>query len=431
MTDQYQTLRYVHRSSDEFKVFLKKLEDNYESSNKQSVCLLCWGFLTSYQKKKHMAHQVYIINPSFCKNEEMFLKHATNQKKLRDNNQLIALLNDQCAQLLENHYLTPQSMQNHRAMMPNQAALQQSSRMGLAPNTKNICDLKDLSQKQFDQELRLKRFLHMHQELRDQYDAQQNQLKLIIDQLESIQSKCNCYFQRSGQSSQNLSLDVPSQLTPHLTSVLTQEPLLKVLSQNNSKNLHYDRDPGLLTTQSDSNNENSQSSPLGGHSQSQNHSDSSNSYKSTNSLMIPGPKVEILDRDNMLISMAVATNNSQGNDTAILKEIVVDTQAINNMDSYGIKPQQYLEEEFRLSDTGFTNVKNKKKQSVVQIDSIPIPSLFSVTNNELMTQNTNETSHTYKMSQVTNQQLKMRTAKTIKYQLRKILVENKGKAALG
>lgn len=43
-----ETLRYVHRSSAEFKAFIKKVEMNYDGSNKVSACLLCWGFLTSY-----------------------------------------------------------------------------------------------------------------------------------------------------------------------------------------------------------------------------------------------------------------------------------------------------------------------------------------------------------------------------------------------
>lgn len=47
--DPYSTLRYVHIDSDEFKQFIRKLEQNYDHSNtKMSACLLCWGFLTSY-----------------------------------------------------------------------------------------------------------------------------------------------------------------------------------------------------------------------------------------------------------------------------------------------------------------------------------------------------------------------------------------------
>lgn len=46
--EAYETLKYVHRDSEEYKQFIIKLEQNYESSNKLSACLLCWGFLTSY-----------------------------------------------------------------------------------------------------------------------------------------------------------------------------------------------------------------------------------------------------------------------------------------------------------------------------------------------------------------------------------------------
>ena len=66
---EIETLRYVHRSSAEFKSFVKKLEMNYDGSNKLSACLLCWGFLTSYQKKKHLEHAHYTITPSFFRTE--------------------------------------------------------------------------------------------------------------------------------------------------------------------------------------------------------------------------------------------------------------------------------------------------------------------------------------------------------------------------
>jgi hypothetical protein len=90
----FDTLKYVHRDSQEFRAFIAKLEDNYESSNKLSMCILCWGFLTSYQKKKHMSHAPYIVTPSFCKNEDQFVKYALTQKKVRENNKLIALFNE-------------------------------------------------------------------------------------------------------------------------------------------------------------------------------------------------------------------------------------------------------------------------------------------------------------------------------------------------
>ncbi len=114
----HETLKFVHRESSEFKAFMKKLEDNYESSNKLSVCLLCWGFLTSYQKKKHLSHSPYIITPSFCRNEDQFFKHALAQKKTKDNNTLVAIFNEACQQLLENPYMTTPSVAAHRPIMP-------------------------------------------------------------------------------------------------------------------------------------------------------------------------------------------------------------------------------------------------------------------------------------------------------------------------
>ena len=63
------TIKYVHIESDEFKTFIRKLEQNYESINsKLSACLLCWGFLTSTQKQKHSEHAHYTVTPMFIRN---------------------------------------------------------------------------------------------------------------------------------------------------------------------------------------------------------------------------------------------------------------------------------------------------------------------------------------------------------------------------
>ena len=104
----HDSLKYVNRDSQEFRVFIKKVESNYESSNKQSLCLLCWGFLSSYQKKRHLQHGPYVITPSFCKNEDQFFKHALAQNKVKssssDNKTLVAIFNEQCPPLIENPY---------------------------------------------------------------------------------------------------------------------------------------------------------------------------------------------------------------------------------------------------------------------------------------------------------------------------------------
>lgn len=101
-----ETLKYVHRDSQEFKQFIKKLESNYDNSNKQSICLMCWGFLSSYQKKRHPTHAPYIVTPSFCRYEDQFMRFAKERDKTKDNHTLIALFNDQCPNIIENPYLT-------------------------------------------------------------------------------------------------------------------------------------------------------------------------------------------------------------------------------------------------------------------------------------------------------------------------------------
>ena len=64
-----------------------------------------------------------------------------------------------------------------------------------------------------------------------------------------------------------------------------------------------------------------------------------------------------------MLSMAFATNNTAlGQPSETPAEIVVDTEAVFNLDQYGIKPKQDIEEDFKLIDTGFTNLKSKKRQ---------------------------------------------------------------------
>lgn len=81
----YETLVYLHIDSEEFNKFIEELEKNYTSSNKLSACLLCWGFITSYQKKKHLEHSHYTMTPSFFKTKDQFIKIARLHGKTKDN----------------------------------------------------------------------------------------------------------------------------------------------------------------------------------------------------------------------------------------------------------------------------------------------------------------------------------------------------------
>ena len=104
--EPYSTIRYVHIESDEFKQFIRKLETNYDHGNsKLSACLLCWGFLTSSQKQKHLEHAHYTITPSFLRNQEMYMKHAKAHDKIKENGTMIALMNDQCKIIVGNPYV--------------------------------------------------------------------------------------------------------------------------------------------------------------------------------------------------------------------------------------------------------------------------------------------------------------------------------------
>lgn len=67
---QFEYLKYVSIDSEEFAKFMNKLEKNFLDSNKKSACLMCWGFISSYQKKKHNEHGPYLITPTNFKNKE-------------------------------------------------------------------------------------------------------------------------------------------------------------------------------------------------------------------------------------------------------------------------------------------------------------------------------------------------------------------------
>ena len=119
-----ETLRYVHRSSNEFKSFIKKLEMNYDGSNKLSACLLCWGFLTGYQKKKHLEHAHYTITPSFFRTEQMYIKHAKLHNKMKDSDTMVALLNESCKILIGNPYMQGPSIQRPISITPPAGVIQ-------------------------------------------------------------------------------------------------------------------------------------------------------------------------------------------------------------------------------------------------------------------------------------------------------------------
>lgn len=85
----------VAKDSPQYKAFIKKIEHNCKSADsKLSVCLLCWGFLSYFQKKRHQEHSHYTVTPVFFKNEEMFLQLARKHGKIYDNETKVAIFAD-------------------------------------------------------------------------------------------------------------------------------------------------------------------------------------------------------------------------------------------------------------------------------------------------------------------------------------------------
>jgi hypothetical protein len=93
--DEY---RVVIKGSPEYQAFIKRIEVNNlpETKQKISVCLLCWGFITYHQKRRHQEHAHYTVTPVYFKSEVTFLSLAKKHGKLQDNGMetLIAIFAD-------------------------------------------------------------------------------------------------------------------------------------------------------------------------------------------------------------------------------------------------------------------------------------------------------------------------------------------------
>jgi hypothetical protein len=88
--------KIVTLGSPEYKIFIKKIENNYNAQSKVSACLLCWGFIAYYQKIRHKEHSHYTVTPAYFKDETHFLSLAKKHGKLSDNDTKVAIFADQC-----------------------------------------------------------------------------------------------------------------------------------------------------------------------------------------------------------------------------------------------------------------------------------------------------------------------------------------------
>ena len=83
-----------------YKDFIKRICQNYNSTTgKLSACIVCWAFIPSQLKKRHLEHEPYIVTASFFKNEEAFIKLAKDNGKLTtcDRGDRVILFNEKCA----------------------------------------------------------------------------------------------------------------------------------------------------------------------------------------------------------------------------------------------------------------------------------------------------------------------------------------------
>ncbi|CDW86713.1 UNKNOWN [Stylonychia lemnae] len=91
--------RVITTESPEYKAFIKKLKENNESKQKLSVCLICWGFITFYQRRIHVQHSHYTVTPMYFKDEKSFINLAKRYDKYLeqpDGKIIVGIFAEQC-----------------------------------------------------------------------------------------------------------------------------------------------------------------------------------------------------------------------------------------------------------------------------------------------------------------------------------------------
>ena len=131
----------LERNTPEYRDFIQKLEKNYASqSSKACVCLLCWAFLPSHLKKRHMEHEPYIVTASFFKNEECFIKLCKENGKCSSNGTRVIVFKEAC-----NFSVGPQASQPKMEMQC------------FAGGSNPIHDIGSINKKQFEFDFQIKR----------------------------------------------------------------------------------------------------------------------------------------------------------------------------------------------------------------------------------------------------------------------------------
>lgn len=81
----------VEKSSDEFKTFVRKLEnrDNCRGNRCYDICLTCWQFMSNHQRQKHesMGHQC--VGNGVVRSESAFMHYAHLFKRTAGEHQVI------------------------------------------------------------------------------------------------------------------------------------------------------------------------------------------------------------------------------------------------------------------------------------------------------------------------------------------------------
>jgi hypothetical protein len=89
--------KILERNTPDYKTFIARCEKNYTApSTKYCACLLCWAWLPSHLKQRHLEHQPYVVTASFFKNEESFLKLCKENGKVSGNGTRVIVFKEAC-----------------------------------------------------------------------------------------------------------------------------------------------------------------------------------------------------------------------------------------------------------------------------------------------------------------------------------------------
>ncbi|TNV77405.1 hypothetical protein FGO68_gene4525 [Halteria grandinella] len=178
--DEY---KVVLKGGREYQAFIRKLEyNNTEAKMKNSACLLCWGFITYHQKRRHQEHAHYTVTPTHFGKESKFLDLAQKHGKLHtteDDKTLVAIFADQC-KIIESSYINAPARSTQFAQ---QQTIANQKNFG----NQTVNEIRTVSQKQIEQEQQIKRLNTIITTLIEEVQSKKRRIQDLEQEITKIQ----------------------------------------------------------------------------------------------------------------------------------------------------------------------------------------------------------------------------------------------------